>query len=228
MEAGRGLEAVVDVAVERVKRLGKGLVLGLGTGRTSTAFIRRLAEAAEPGMLEAIIPTSIQAEEAAARLGFKVGSLYNFGEVDIYVDSFDQCSRSGDVVKGMGGALAREKLLTTLARTVLLIGTEEKLSEKLTAPIPLEALPPAAPAVARLIQMRGWRVGLKESEGKAGPVITDNGNVLMLAELGVVEEPARIEVELKMLPGVVEVGIFPNRGYKVIIGMNDGTVREIT
>lgn len=106
MEAGRGLEAVVDVAVERVKRLGKGLVLGLGTGRTSTAFIRRLAEAAEPGMLEAIIPTSIQAEEAAARLGFKVGSLYNFGEVDIYVDSFDQCSRSGDVVKGMGGALA--------------------------------------------------------------------------------------------------------------------------
>lgn len=111
---------------------------------------------------------------------------------------------------------------------MLLIGTEEKLSEKLTAPIPLEALPPAAPAVARLIQMRGWRVGLKESEGKAGPVITDNGNVLMLAELGVVEEPARIEVELKMLPGVVEVGIFPNRGYKVIIGMNDGTVREIT
>ncbi|MEM2038503.1 MAG: ribose-5-phosphate isomerase A, partial [Nitrososphaerota archaeon] len=64
-------------------------------------------------------------------------------------------------------------------------------------------------------------------EGKAGPVITDNGNLLMLVEVGEVEEPEEMERELKMIPGVVEVGIFPNKGYRVLIGLEDGRVREI-
>lgn len=228
MEADRGLESVIKVAVERVTGLGRGIVLGLGSGRTSAAFIKSLAANAGARVVEAVVPTSLQAEAAASENGFKIGSLYNYGGVDIYVDSFDQCSLEGDLLKGMGGALAREKLLMRLAGTVLLIGTEEKLAEKLTSPIPLEALPYAAPALPRLLRDRGWSVRPRTGEGKAGPVITDNGNVLMLVEVGVVEDPPLIERELKMTPGVVEAGVFPNRGYKVIVGMRDGTIREIT
>ncbi len=228
MEGSRDLEAVVRVAVERVTGLGRGVVLGLGSGRTAAAFIKSLAASGGARTVEAVIPTSLQAEAAASENGFRIGSLYNYEDLDIYVDSFDQCSLAGDLVKGMGGALAREKLLMRLARFVLLIGTEEKLAEKLSAPIPLETIPYAAPTLPRLLRGKGWSVRAKISEGKAGPVVTDNGNVLMLVEVGVVDDPPLLERELKMIPGVVEVGVFPNRGYKVIIGMRDGTIREIT
>ncbi len=228
LEAGKGFEAVVRVAVERVAGLGRGIVLGLGSGRTSAAFIKSLAASEGARIVEAVIPTSLQAEAAASENGFRIGSLYNYEGVDIYVDSFDQCSFAGDLVKGMGGALAREKLLMRLARSVLLIGTEVKLAERLSSPIPLEVLPYAAPALPRLLRARGWGVKARTCEGKAGPVITDNGNVLMLVEVGVLDDPPLIERELKMIPGVVEAGVFPNRGYKVIVGMRDGTIREIT
>ncbi|MEM1534643.1 MAG: ribose 5-phosphate isomerase A [Nitrososphaerota archaeon] len=224
----RALEAVVKVAVESVKSLGGGVVLGLGSGRTSAAFIKSLAAEEGPRIVEAVIPTSIQSEAAASEAGFRIGSLYNYESIEIYVDSFDQCNVSGDLVKGMGGALAREKLLMRLARSVLLIGTEEKLVEKLSIPVPLEVLSYAAPAIPRLLREKGWNVRVKTSEGKSGPVVTDNGNVLMLVEMGVVNDPPLVERELKMIPGVVEAGIFPNRGYKVIVGMRDGAVREIT
>lgn len=228
MGGGGALESVLEAAVERVLSLGAGVVLGLGSGRTSEAFIKALGAAGGQKVVEAVIPTSIQAEAAASAAGFKVGSLYNYMDIDIYVDSFDQCSLRGDLVKGMGGALAREKLLMRLSKAILLIGTEEKLSEKLSAPIPLEVLPFAAPAIPRLVRDKGWSVSPRRSEGKAGPVVTDNGNLLMLAEVGVVEEPERVEVELKTIPGVVEAGIFPNRGYKVLIGTHSGGLREIT
>jgi len=224
---GIGLEAVIRVAVERVRAL-KPSVLGVGTGTTSNAFIRAVAAELGPGSVDAVIPSSIQAESLAAELGFRVGSLYSYPAIDVYVDSFDQCSASGDMLKGMGGALAREKVLAALARRPIFIGTEEKFAERLAGPIPLEVLPFAAPAVQRLLGMRGWRATPRLSGGKAGPVITDNGNVLMLVELGVIEGAARLEAELKALPGVVEVGIFPNRGYEVLVGKNGGRVMVVS
>jgi len=221
------LESVVQAAVQRVTSFGRGVILGLGTSQTSAAFIERLATTVGTQAIEAVIPTSIQAESRATSLGFRAGSLYNYLDIDIYVDSFDQCDIRGDLIKGMGGALAREKLLMSLAKNVLLIGTEEKLSDRLKAPVPLEVIPFAAPAASSILRSRGWKACPKVSEGKAGPVITDNGNLLMLVEVGEVEEPEEMERELKMIPGVVEVGIFPNKGYRVLIGLEDGRVREI-
>jgi ribose 5-phosphate isomerase A len=222
-----GLEKVVREAVERVLSLGLGLVLGLGTGRTSARFIGELARAAPPGAVECVIPTSFQSETAASKAGFRIGSLSNYSSVDVYVDSFDQCNVRGDLIKGMGGALAREKLLMTLARSVILIGTEEKLSETLNIPVPIEVLTFAAPAIPILLQRKGWRVVEKTSQGKAGPVITDNGNILMLADVGAINEPEKAEWELKVTPGIVEVGLCPRKGHRVLIGRRGGELLEI-
>ncbi len=221
------LESVVREAVEKVLSSGRGLVLGLGTGKTSTRFVAELAKAAPSGAVSCVIPSSLQSEAAAAAAGFRIGSLLNHPSIDIYVDSFDQCNNRGDVIKGMGGALAREKLLMALARSVILAGTEDKLSERLNIPVPLEVLTFAAPAIPQLLQSRGWRAAAKISEGKAGPVITDNGNVLMLVELGEITDPAGVEVELKSVRGVVEVGVCPRTNFTVLIGRESGEVLEI-
>ncbi len=225
--SGAALESVVREAVEEVLSLGRGLVLGLGTGRTSARFVAELAKAAPRGVVDCVIPSSLQSEAAAAAAGFGIGSLQNHPSIDVYVDSFDQCNTRGDVIKGMGGALAREKLLMALASSVILAGTEDKLSEKLSIPVPIEVLTFAAPVIPLLLQSRGWRAAAKTSEGKAGPVITDNGNVLMLVELGEIADPARIEVELKSMRGVVEVGICPRTNFTVLIGRESGGVLKI-
>jgi ribose 5-phosphate isomerase A len=204
------------------------VVLGLGTGTTVAAFVDLMVEKGATRAVEAVIPTSRQSEELARRAGLRIASLGDFPEPDFYVDSFDQVDRAGNSVKGGGGAHAREKVLMAASRRVVLIGDHLKLRERLSGPVPVEVLPFAVDFLLRAFTKMGMRPSLRPAgQGKVGPVVTENGNLLIDLNPDVVDDPVVLEAQVKLMPGVVEVGICPNRGYKVIVGMPDGNVFEL-
>ncbi|MEM2003205.1 MAG: ribose-5-phosphate isomerase RpiA [Halobacteria archaeon] len=223
----RARMAVVDAAIKTVASLGSNITIGLGTGSTSALFINMLSRTIGTESVRAVIPTSYQSEEEAAKAGFKIAYLREVKRPDIYVDSFDQCDLQGNVIKGGGGAVTREKLLMVLSRKVLLIGDEQKLVNKLNMAVPIEVIPFAIHGVITMISEMGWKPIIRQAAGKAGPVITDNGNLILDVDIGVIENPSEAELKLRVIPGVVEVGICTRRGYQILIGMNDGTVKSI-
>lgn len=223
----RARMAVVDAAIKTVASLGSNITIGLGTGSTSALFINILSRTIGTESVRAVIPTSYQSEEEAAKAGFKIAYLREVKRPDIYVDSFDQCDLQGNVIKGGGGAVTREKLLMALSRKVLLIGDDQKLVNKLNMAVPIEVIPFAIHGVITMISEMGWKPIIRQAAGKAGPVITDNGNLILDVDIGVIENPSEAELKLRVIPGVVEVGICTRRGYQILIGMNDGTVKSI-
>ncbi|MEM2931733.1 MAG: ribose-5-phosphate isomerase RpiA [Nitrososphaerota archaeon] len=223
----RARMAVVDAAIKTVASLGSNITIGLGTGSTSALFINMLSRTIGTESVRAVIPTSYQSEEEAAKAGFKIAYLREVKRPDIYVDSFDQCDLQGNVIKGGGGAVTREKLLMALSRKVLLIGDDQKLVNKLNMAVPIEVIPFAIHGVITMISEMGWKPIIRQAAGKAGPVITDNGNLILDVDIGVIENPSEAELKLRVIPGVVEVGICTRRGYQILIGMSDGTVKSI-
>ncbi|MCS7143148.1 MAG: ribose 5-phosphate isomerase A [Aigarchaeota archaeon] len=228
-DVSAGTLRAVRAAIEFVESLGDGLVLGLGSGRTAETLIRELAErpGSRTGLIREVVATSLQSEVTAASLNFRTISPLSGSIPDIYVDSFDQSDGKGNVVKGGGGALAREKILMFSSRRVLMIGDETKLRERIDMPIPVEVIPFGCSYFKRFAESRGWRPAMRTGAGKFGPVVTDNGNILFDVSVPVVDDPIRLEVEMKMIPGVVEAGIFPNRGYKILVGRSDGSVTQL-
>ena len=219
--------AAAKRALELVSSEGR-MVLGLGTGTTVVTFVDLLVEEGATKIFEAVVPTSRQSEELARRAGLKVASLGDYPEPDLYVDSFDQVDRAGNSVKGGGAAHAREKVLMAASRKVVLIGDHLKLRERLSGPVPVEVLPFAVDFLLRAFNEMGMRPSLRHAgQGKVGPVVTENGNLVIDLNPDVVDDPAALEARVKLMPGVVEVGICPNRGYKVIVGMPDGSTIEL-
>ena len=223
----RARMVAVEAAIKAVRGIGSNITLGLGTGSTSALFINTLSRTVDRDLIKAVIPTSYQSEEEAARAGFRIAYLREVKRPDVYVDSFDQSDMQGNVIKGGGGAVTREKLLMTLSRKVILIGDEQKLVERLSMPVPVETIPFAIHGVATIVSEMGWRPIIRQATGKAGPVITDNGNLILDVDMGVIDNPFDAELKLRLIPGVVEVGICPRRGYQILIGMRDGTVKSI-
>lgn len=217
----------INAAINILASVGKDIILGLGTGTTSAMFINMLSKNVETGIIRAVIPTSYQSEEEVVKAGFKIISLREVTSPDVYIDSFDQCDVYGNVIKGGGGAVTREKLLMRLSRKVILIGEEQKLVEKLNIPVPVEVVPFAVHGVSAIISSIGWRPMIRQASGKAGPVITDNGNFMLDVDVGLIDAPSEVEQRLKLIPGVVEAGICPRKGYQVIIGTSDGSVKSI-
>jgi len=219
--------AAAKRALELVASEGR-MVLGLGTGTTVVTFVDLLVEEGATKSVEAVVPTSRQSEELARRAGLRIASLGDFPEPDVYVDSFDQVDRAGNSVKGGGAAHAREKVLMAASRKVVLIGDHLKLRDRLSGPVPVEVLPFAVDFLLRAFDGMGMRPSLRHAgQGKVGPVVTENGNLVIDLNPDVVDDPAALEARVKLMPGVVEVGICPNRGYKVIVGMPDGSTIEL-
>ncbi|MCX8203510.1 MAG: ribose 5-phosphate isomerase A [Nitrososphaeria archaeon] len=211
-------EQVAAKAVELVLSMGGEVYLGLGTGSTVEVFGRVLRERGAARVVRAAIPTSRQSEEVARRAGLRVTGLAECPEPDVYVDSFDLVDPKGNSVKGGGAAVAREKVLMRASRRVVLLGDSGKLVERLRGPVPVEALPFAVDYLLRLFNSMGLSPRLREGTGKAGPVVTENGNFVLDLMVGELGDVAAMELEVKSLPGVVEVGLCPNRGYVVLVG----------
>jgi ribose 5-phosphate isomerase A len=208
----------------------EGMVVGLGTGSTVYFALERLASRIDAGLSIRGVPTSLQTELQARALHIPLAGLEETESVDLAIDGADQVDRNGYLVKGRGGAHTREKIVTDAADRLVIMVTADKLCESLTLPVPVEVIPFAWAHVARAIMRLGGTTHLRDCErGKDGPVITDNGNLILDADFRSISDPPRLENELEMIPGVVGTGLFTGFVSKtrVIVGDEKG-VREIS
>ena len=209
-------------AFEAVKHVEDGFVVGLGSGSTAALAIEALGEKVKRERLSVLaVPTSYQAFLLAAECGIAVTSLEEHGVIDVTIDGADQIDPKLNLIKGMGAALAREKIVASASKQNIIIADESKRVKVLGEnghPVPVEVLPFAIAVVKRKIEEVGGKAVLREGKGKVGPVITDNGNAVLDAVFGEIHNSAKLEVKLKMIPGVVETGLFVGLATTAYIG----------
>jgi ribose 5-phosphate isomerase A len=214
---------------EALKQIKDGLIIGLGSGATMELFINELANKIKNEQLDVLaVPSSIQVELKAAALGIKLTSLNEYPQLDLAIDGADQVEeKTLNLIKGGGAALTREKIVDSSAKKLIIIVDEEKLTDKFTHPIPLEIMQFGMKATMKKIMEIGGKPILREGLRKVGPVITDNGNFIVDIEFGEVKNPEEINFKLKMIPGVIETGLFLKMVNEVYVG-EKGKVKVLT
>jgi ribose 5-phosphate isomerase A len=200
------------VAYAAVKHLKDYYVVGLGSGSTAACAIEAIGERIKREQLNVLgIPTSYQAFLLAVKNGITVTTLEEHPILDLDIDGVDQIDPNLNLIKGLGAALAREKIVASASKLTVIIADESKkvktLGEK-NHPVPVEVLPFAVSLVNHRIEAIGGKPVVREGKGKVGPVITDNGNVIIDASFGEIDNAAELDLRLKMIPGVVETGLF--------------------
>ena len=213
-------------AVEHVK---DGMVVGLGSGTTAAYAIIALGERKKHENLQILgIPSSYQAFQLAVQNSIPTTTLEENPIIDVNIDGADQIDSQLNLIKGMGAALTREKIVAASSRHNIFVADEKKKVDVLgedNHPIPIEVLPFAIALVQHRIHALGGIPLLRETKGKLGPVISDNGNVIMDATFGVIQDPTVLAIQLKMVPGVVETGLFVGLSDIVYLG-TDSAVKK--
>lgn len=203
-----------------------GTTVGLGTGSTAAAAIRHLGERVDVGLDIEGIPTSYQSRALAREAGIPLTAL-DASTPDIAIDGADQVA-DGDLIKGGGAAHAREKVVDAAADRLLVVVDPTKKSGQLDDPVPVSVLPDARPTVASAVVARGGEPTLRSAAHKNGPVVTDNGHLVLDCAFGAIESPATLATALDTIPGVVAHGLFVGLADAVHVGRADGVdVRQV-
>lgn len=214
-------EAKKRAALEALKHLKDGFTLGLGSGSTAAYAIREIGrKIQQEGLRISGIPTSYQALLLAVDCGIPLTTLNEHPKLDLTIDGADQIDEALNMIKGMGGALTREKIIASASRQLVIVADETKLVKKLGTnhPVPVEALPFSLPTVLSKVREMGGRPVLREGRGKVGPVVTDNGNFIVDVDFGVINAPKELNSRLNLIPGVVETGLFIEMANIIYVG----------
>ncbi|MDR2517978.1 MAG: ribose-5-phosphate isomerase RpiA [Spirochaetaceae bacterium] len=208
-----------------------GMKIGLGTGSTAIHAVRRIGVLIQAGTLTNIfaVPTSFQTLMACEEWGIPLYSLNSKeigGTLDLTIDGADQVDTDNYCVKGGGGALLLEKIVAYASVSYAIVVDETKTVDNLALsfPVPLEVVPAARLSVIRAAERMGAEARLREAVRKAGPVITEHGNLLLDITFKAPVEPEQLEREFNQIPGVVENGFFTRLPPHVFIGHADGTL----
>lgn len=212
-----------------------GMIVGLGTGSTTAYAIEYLGKRLQSGELKDVqgIPTSFQAEVLAKQYGIPLTTLDAVDHIDIAIDGADEVDPQKNLIKGGGAAHTREKIVDALAAKFVVVVDSGKLVERLgsTFLLPVEVIPMAIAPVMRAIEKLAGKPELRMGIKKAGPVITDQGNMVIDVKFDSIDHPAELEKTLNNIPGVLENGLFVGVADLILVGeVKDGqaTVREIS
>jgi ribose 5-phosphate isomerase A len=205
-------EAKKNAALEATKHVKNNSIVGLGSGTTVAFAIEALGKRIKNEKLKIMgIPSSYQAFQLAIQHDIQITTLDEHPTIDITIDGADQITPELYLIKGMGAALLREKTVATASKYNIIIADESKrvniLGENNQA-VPIEVFPFALPLVKSKITALGGVAIVREGKGKLGPIITDNGNVIIDANFGLIQNPQELSIKVKMIPGVVETGFF--------------------
>ena len=198
-----------------------GTVVGLGTGSTAAHAIRAIGRKVDAGLDVRGVPTSFQSRELAKEVGIPLAGLDEVDGIDLAIDGADQFS-GPHLVKGGGAAHAREKIVDSAANRLLVVADPSKAAQLLDHPVPVEVLPDARTTVADEVRALGGTPTLRTAERKDGPVVTDNGNLVLDCEFGAIANPAELAADLAAIPGAVEHGLFVGMADEVHVGSEDG------
>ncbi|MDB9524990.1 ribose-5-phosphate isomerase RpiA [Oscillatoria sp. CS-180] len=202
-------------------------IIGLGTGSTTAFAIQFLGDRLASGDLKNIkgVPTSFQASVLAKKYGIPLVTLDEIDHIDIAIDGADEVDPKFNLIKGGGAAHTREKIVDSLAEKFIVVVDSSKLVDPLgsTFPLPVEVLPMAVSPVTRALETLGATVELRMGVNKDGPVITDQGNMVLDAKFDAITDPAGLEKNLNNIPGVLENGLFVGVASDVLVGeVKDG------
>jgi ribose 5-phosphate isomerase A len=222
---------VADAALQRVE---SGMILGLGSGSTAALFIEALGRRWQAGEFTGIVgvPTSFQAAALAQQYGIPQITLNEIDHIDVAVDGADEVDPARNLIKGGGACHTREKLVDSRADAFVVVVDATKLTDTLgsTFPLPVEVLPEAYRQVMAALRALGSQPELRMAVRKAGPVVTDQGNLVVDAKFEAIHDPAELERTINAIPGVLENGLFVGMADEVLVGDIEGekaTVRTL-
>jgi ribose 5-phosphate isomerase A len=215
--AERALEFVED-----------GMQLGLGSGSTAAKFVDLLGRRVKDGLEVVCVPTSEATRVQAARLGIPLTTLDDTPQLDLTVDGADELDGALRLIKGGGGALLREKIVAMASERMIVIADGSKLVATLgNYPLPVEVIPFGLTATRAMIEMLAAEAGCsgaltlrRAPDGQ--PFVTDSGNYLLDCAFGRIEAPEALDQALKLVPGVVENGLFLGIADAAIIAGAEG------
>jgi ribose 5-phosphate isomerase A len=221
------------MAAERALQYVKpGMKLGLGTGSTAAKFVELLGAKVKAGLDVICVPTSEATAQQARALGIKLTTLDEHHHLDLTVDGADEVDGEVRLIKGGGGALLREKIVAVASDRMIVIADESKLVATLGKfPLPVECvkfgLEATRAMIVELAEDAGCSGAVKLRIGKDGqPFQTDSGHVILDCYFGEIPDPDALDMMLKLVPGVVENGLFLGIAERVIVAGPKG-VREI-
>ena len=193
-----------------MKYVRDGMVVGLGTGSTADLFLQALAAALKEGRVRDVrgVPTSRQSERRAEHLGIPLTTLADAPRPDVTIDGADEIAPDLDLIKGLGGALLREKIVAQNSKKLVIIADSGKAVSKLgtKAMLPVEVVGFAHETHAAFLRSLGATPTLRRS-GDA-PYVTDNGNFIYDCRFNGIDDPAELDLALRRRAGVVETGLF--------------------
>ena len=211
-----------QASIAALEAIKDGMIVGLGTGSTATHFIRELGVRVQAGLRVHGIPTSEESRKLAVEVGIPLTTLREHPIIDVTVDGADEVSDGLDLIKGLGGALVREKVVAHASKKVIIVVDETKLTGRLgvKAPIPIEVVPFALEVARGQLILWGGDAKLREKEGK--PFLSDNGNYILDWWHGPIDQPWALEKQIKGVTGIVDSGIFANVASQVIAATSAG------
>jgi ribose 5-phosphate isomerase A len=216
-----GLKKVA--ALEAVRFIRDGMVVGLGTGSTAKHMVIALGEQVRAGMKLRGVPTSAETAALARQVGIPLIDSENRWEIDVAIDGADQVDPDFNLIKGGGGALLKEKIVAASAKQFIVLVDHTKQVSVLGGPFPLpvEVVPFGWGSTAREIEtLTKSRVTLRERNGV--PFRTEAGNVIVDVHLARIDQPRELELVLNQVPGIVETGLFVGRTHILIVGTSQG------
>lgn len=214
------------IGAQAAGAVNPGMIVGLGTGSTASAFVRALGARVADGLSITGIPTSVETERLARSLDIPITDLNSVDVIDLCVDGADEIDPVLDIVKGRGGALLFEKLVARRADRYIIIATDDKLVDKLGTrlPLPVEIVSLGWHHTARELE----RIGLSPSlrRGQDGePFVTDGGHHILDCETGGIDDAPALAGRIKAITGVIDHGLFINM---VDLAMTVDTMGRVT
>jgi ribose 5-phosphate isomerase A len=228
LDADAQAEAKKAAALAAVALVEDGMTVGLGTGSTVAYFLEKLAQrVAQEGLRVRGVPTSLGTQAVAEKVGIPLVSGGAFPDLanDLCVDGADRVDAFGQLIKGGGGALLREKMVAAASRRLCIMVDASKLEPVLSDSfaLPVECLAFGIESTLRHLGSRGCQVRLRQRGGE--PWLTDNGNYVADCAFPRIDDPAATQATLLAIPGVVEVGLFVDMMSTLILGRPDGSCR---
>ena len=219
-------QIVAEAAIKEVK---SDMILGLGSGSTAALMIKSLAEEIHSGKLHNIkgVATSFQSEVLALELDIPLIDLASVSQIDLAIDGADEVDPGFQLIKGGGACHVREKLVASKANQLLIVVDETKLVQNLNLsfPLPVEVLPNSWKQVKGVISEMDGSSTLRMASKKAGPVVTDQGNLILdVFFKNGIKNPKDIEISINNIPGVLENGLFVDLTSKVLVGKIENSI----
>ena len=219
-------DAVQKLSKDAISFAHGSRVIGLGSGSTVSHIVREMSKLPDKESIE-FVPTSLQIKIEAEKSSLRIADESRIPEIDVVFDGADQIDGKFNMIKGGGGALLREKILISAAKKVVIVADSAKFVQSFSRPVPIEVHPMARSIVAKKLAENGGQPSMRTLD-KGYPFITENGNIILDTTFHSIPDPKKMEVELKSIAGVLEVGLFTRKADLFYKAKNNGTFETIS